>query len=315
MISSRSLSITAIFLTEAGITSSSSSYTSSNSSNNEEDEGEKALIGEVEITHSFREGGVSGTSSSEANMASSQVPLPATTPILAPTAQDGVKLSSSEAPLLDKRKGKQLTKGPSKKSKKNKGETSSAFLPSSSDHAELLKPEFFTTELIKQVTVANFTKDHDTSLALTHTIMLQKDVTNLAEEGSKEIRDLLVMQQVQKQAKLDSEAAEKAKLDLVATIQKRDTSYVAVIESRGIDRASNSYDKKLPELCPSIFQKGWLVCLKELDIPPNYPAWNAAPFEIKPLDPPQVYFSLILPHFNEEEVLEKTVDKVSEKTP
>ena len=38
------------------------------------------------------------------------------------------------------------------------------------------------------------TKDHDTSLALVQAIILPKDVADLTKEGSKEIRDLLVMQ-------------------------------------------------------------------------------------------------------------------------
>ena len=41
------------------------------------------------------------------------------------------------------------------------------------------------------------TKDHDTSLALAWVVMLLKDVADLAKEGSKEFRDLLVMQQLQ----------------------------------------------------------------------------------------------------------------------
>ncbi|XP_057482023.1 uncharacterized protein LOC130768950 [Actinidia eriantha] len=39
-------------------------------------------------------------------------------------------------------------------------------------------------------------KDHDTNLSLAWAVMLPKDIANLAEEGSKEIRDLMVMQQV-----------------------------------------------------------------------------------------------------------------------
>ena len=41
--------------------------------------------------------------------------------------------------------------------------------------------------------MADFAKDHDTSLALAPAIMLPKDVVDLAEEGLEEIRDLLVM--------------------------------------------------------------------------------------------------------------------------
>ncbi|XP_057460222.1 uncharacterized protein LOC130750653 [Actinidia eriantha] len=138
---------------------------------------------------------------------------------------------------------------------------SSALLPSSSAQAKLWKLEFSTSELGKQVTVADSSRDHDTSLALAQAVMLPRDVVDLAEEGSEEIRDLLVMQQVQslqsaiseqmmeqsveikkskkkinsleKQTKLDSKAAEKVKLELAAAIQERDASYAAVIEARG----------------------------------------------------------------------------------
>ncbi|GFS40644.1 hypothetical protein Acr_00g0069670 [Actinidia rufa] len=81
---------------------------------------------------------------------------------------EGAKLSLSEVPLLDKCKGKQLARGPSKKAKKKKKETSSALLPFA-------------------------TKDHDNNLALAQAVSLPKDVANLAEEGSEDIRDLLVM--------------------------------------------------------------------------------------------------------------------------
>ena len=47
------------------------------------------------------------------------------------------------------------------------------------------------------MTIFDSTKDHDTSLALAQAVMLPKDVANLVEEGSKEIWDFMVMQQVQ----------------------------------------------------------------------------------------------------------------------
>ncbi|GFZ21104.1 hypothetical protein Acr_29g0002660 [Actinidia rufa] len=59
----------------------------------------------------------------------SQVPLLALALVLALTAQARVEPSSLESPLIDKRKGKQLARGPFKKSKKKKGEMSSAFPP------------------------------------------------------------------------------------------------------------------------------------------------------------------------------------------
>ena len=74
--------------------------------------------------------------------------------------------------------------------------TSSAFLLSSSKNAKLWKPAFSTVELSKKVMVADSAKDHDTSLALAQAIILPKDVADLAKEGSEEIQDLLVTQQV-----------------------------------------------------------------------------------------------------------------------
>ncbi|GFZ18289.1 hypothetical protein Acr_27g0000280 [Actinidia rufa] len=60
-----------------------------------------------------------------------------------------------------------------------------------------LVPEFSTVELGKQVTVDDSTKIHDISLALALEIILPKGVTDLVEQGSKKIREVLVMQQVQ----------------------------------------------------------------------------------------------------------------------
>ena len=49
----------------------------------------------------------------------------------------GVDSNSLEAPLLDKRKGKELTMGTSKKPKKMASEMSSDFLPSLGANTEL----------------------------------------------------------------------------------------------------------------------------------------------------------------------------------
>ena len=47
------------------------------------------------------------------------------------------------------------------------------------------------------MTIAYSVKDHDTCLALAQVVMLFKDVADHTKEGLKEIRDQLVMQQVQ----------------------------------------------------------------------------------------------------------------------
>ncbi|GFY96882.1 hypothetical protein Acr_11g0011880 [Actinidia rufa] len=101
------------------------------------------------------------------------------------------------------------------------GGTSSAFLTSPNEDAELWKPKFVVIRLDIQVTVANFAKDYDTSLALAWTVMLPKDVTDLEEEISDTIRDLLVMQQVQAQ-RPSYVAATQAQNEDVAARAERD---------------------------------------------------------------------------------------------
>ncbi|GFZ06742.1 hypothetical protein Acr_18g0009120 [Actinidia rufa] len=150
---------------------------------------------------------------------------------MALTVQVEAEPNLSEAPLLDKQKEKQFVGGPSKKSKKKKGETSSAFLPSSNVHAELC-------------------------LVVAQAVILPKDVANLTKEGSEEIHNLLVMQ-----------------------------------------------------------QEGWLPCLRELGIPFDNPTWTVTPPEVKPVDPPQAYSPLMLPSFNEEELLKEMADEVPEMYP
>ncbi|GFY85599.1 proline-rich extensin-like family protein [Actinidia rufa] len=211
------------------------------------------LAGAVKTTHSFREG---------YNIDESSVSLPAPDPVFALSTQVGFELSSSKAPL--KRKRRELTEGPSKKSKKKAKGSSSAYLLSSSGNVELWKPEFSIAKLDKQVMVVDYTKDHDTSLALTQVVRLPKDVVNLVEEGSKEIKNLFVMQQV-----------------------------------------------KASILTPD----GWLACLRELSVPLEHPAWKAIPPTIELMDPPQAYSPLMLPGFDEEEMLEEEVDEILEKNP
>ncbi|GFY97709.1 hypothetical protein Acr_12g0002500 [Actinidia rufa] len=176
---------------------------------------------------------------------------------------------------------------------------------SDNEHSDVLtynllqfKEDFSITKLDKQVTVADFAKDYDTSLALKQVVMLSKDFADLVEEGSEDIRDLLVMQQVQrgttisermkvqsseikkskkkissleKQSKLDSKTAYKASLELVAVIQKRDASLAAITKAWGEVEA---------------IQEVWLACLKELGIPSDHPAWSTAPPEVELVDSP-----------------------------
>ncbi|GFS46152.1 hypothetical protein Acr_00g0100470 [Actinidia rufa] len=66
--------------------------------------------------------------------------------------------------------------------------------------------KFFVAELERQVTTSDTSKDHDTCLALAQAVMLLNDVANLVAEGSVEAGDLMVMQYVQKLAKLQKVA-------------------------------------------------------------------------------------------------------------
>ena len=119
----------------------------------------------------------------------------------------------------------------------------------------------------------------------------------MKEQSSEIKRSKKKISSMEKQAKLDFEVVEKAKLELTTAVRERDTSYATVIEARGeviaiqghleevekvacspvfewvynrgIDRANDNNDKQLAKLCPGIFQEDCLACLKELDALPN----------------------------------------------
>ncbi|GFZ03548.1 hypothetical protein Acr_16g0001720 [Actinidia rufa] len=118
------------------------------------------LSGEVEIVHSFREDNNTDASSGE-------VPLPTPGPLMDLAAQVWVELSSSKAPLFDKCKGTEHAQGPFQKVQEENGVG-----------GELNLPPFFERE--RRALEARVLY-----------IMLPKDVVDLAEEGSEEIRDLL----------------------------------------------------------------------------------------------------------------------------
>ncbi|GFZ19738.1 pyruvate kinase family protein [Actinidia rufa] len=96
------------------------------------------------------------------------------------------------------------------------------------------------------------------------------DVADLAAEDPEEFKDKLIMQ---------------AKVALEQNEQDSAREY----------RAQES------GLRGSLPKEGWLACLKELGIPSDHPAWNAAAPPIEPSNPPAVYSPLILSGFNEEE--------------
>ncbi|GFY90934.1 hypothetical protein Acr_07g0011300 [Actinidia rufa] len=222
------------------------------------------LAGEVEIAHSFREGCDTDVTSSKRNMGRfrtlgqkkfapttnplaiasspiSQGSLPALDSILALSTQAGVKLSLSEAPL--KLKGRELVAGHSKKSKKKFGPC---------------------------------------------VVMMPKDVIDLTKEGSEEIRELLVMQQ---RAFAISEWMKEQSTEIKKSKKKI------------------SYLEKQVRLDSQAAEKA-----REIGIPPKHPAWKAVPPAVEPMDPRQVYSLLMLPDFNEKEMLEENVVEILEKS-
>ncbi|GFS32757.1 hypothetical protein Acr_00g0024440 [Actinidia rufa] len=151
------------------------------------------LVGEVEIAHSFTMDPPFITVPPI-----SQMPLPARAPtpalVLALATQVEAELSSSEIPLLDKCKGKEVAGGTSKTSKKKANGTSLAFLLPA--------------------------------------VMLPKDVADLAEEGSKVICDLLSLQKstaILERMKAQSTEIKKSKKD-ISSLEKQAKQDLKVVE-------------------------------------------------------------------------------------
>ena len=67
--------------------------------------------------------------------------------------------------------------GTPKRIKRKARETSSGAI------VELWKPDFSVCELDRQVMVANFAQDHDTSMALARAVLLSNDVAALTKEA------------------------------------------------------------------------------------------------------------------------------------
>ena len=63
------------------------------------------------------------------------------------------------------------------------------------------------------------------------------------------------------------------------------------------------------ELCPGIFQEGWIACLKELGTHSHHPAWTTIAPTVKLPDPPAVYSSNLLLGFNEEEYANQSAEE------
>ncbi|GFZ14403.1 hypothetical protein Acr_24g0005930 [Actinidia rufa] len=70
---------------------------------------------------------------------------------------------------------------------------------------------------------------------------------------------------------------------------------------RAFERAGDVYERQLAELCPGVFQEGWLACLKELKTLLDHPAWASPAPPIQLPASPERYSPIILLDFNEEE--------------
>ncbi|GFY84664.1 hypothetical protein Acr_03g0014380 [Actinidia rufa] len=193
-------------------------------------------------------------------------------------ASSRVEPSSSEAPLKCKRK--ELTAGPSKKSKKKARGYKLGLPPFFEWECQVLKTEF---------SIVKLPKDYDTNLALVSTVMLPKDVTDLIEEGLKEIRDLLMMQQSLKKA---------------SAISKRDASNAVVSKAQGEVATLKEQLDKSPGITGGTQEDHQWPYLQ-----------TGVQSGVKPTEPPQAYSSLVLLGFNEEEMLEEEANEILDKNP
>ncbi|GFS42087.1 hypothetical protein Acr_00g0078040 [Actinidia rufa] len=159
-------------------------------------------------------------------------------------------------------------------------------------------------------------------------VMIPKDIADLAEEGLKEISDLLVMQQskkkvnnlesVLKQSKLALAATEQLKLELAVVKEARDASYATATQTQnksvtvGAQRDKALQDltelQAVAELCPEIYLEGWLAYLTDLGIPVDNPTWTKTTPEVELLDFPKPLSPLILPSFNEDEYMNQPTE-------
>ncbi|GFZ01025.1 hypothetical protein Acr_14g0006600 [Actinidia rufa] len=187
--------------------------------------------------------------------------IPTISPTLPCSPWERLGLSSSEAQLLDKCKGKEHVEGrPSKKSKKNEGEMSSALLPSLDANTELWKPKFSIAELGKQVTVANTAKDHDISLALARASLQRIAViSDLMKEESIELK--------RTKKKNEASAAGVQRDKALKDLTELQVTVYEWVFNRGISGVGDNHDKQVAKLCPGIFMEGWLACLTKLGIP------------------------------------------------
>ena len=82
--------------------------------------------------------------------------------------------------------------------------------------------------------------------------------------------------------------------------------------NHGYNRVSVSYERQVVNLCPIIFQEGWLTCLNELCTATKHQAWTIPAPEAKLLDLPEAYSPLILLGFNEEQYINQSTEEEKE---
>ncbi|GFY87360.1 hypothetical protein Acr_05g0009990 [Actinidia rufa] len=158
------------------------------------------------------------------------------------------------------------------------------------------------------------------SLTLAWAVMLPKDIADLTEEGSKEIRNLMAQDASYATATLvqNETTAVRAQRDKVLQdlTELQVMAYGPVYErvfNRGINQVGDNYYEQVAELCPGIYIEGWLACLAELDIPGDNQAWAKTTPTAELPEPPEPYFPLIMPNFNEEEFLNQHAEEGGEK--
>ncbi|GFS38128.1 hypothetical protein Acr_00g0055880 [Actinidia rufa] len=223
------------------------------------------FVGEVEISP-FREISYSGGSSGKADMMRFSSLRKRTTPsadlpfvIAPPTSQVSEERNLWRIPPRGPRGGQ--------------GKTSSRA------SRELWKLEFSACELGRQLMVAHFSKDYDTSMALARVVLLLIDVASLNEESPNAFQDLLVMQATVLANRMQEQSIELKKAK-----------------------------KKVTEFHFEAYLDGWTTCLDKLGIPEDSPAWAKAAPTLGYLESPAPYSPLILPSFDELEYRKATMD-------
>ncbi|GFY89145.1 hypothetical protein Acr_06g0010850 [Actinidia rufa] len=227
------------------------------------------------------------------------------------------------------------------RSKKKPGTHLLKGLRSFAGSIELWRPKFSIVELGKHVIVANFAKDHDTSFAHAYVVMLPKNIADLAEEASEEIRALLMMQQVQysnelkkskkkvsnfkskvKKTKLELAASEQLKLDLVVVEEAQDSSYVAITQAQNEaaftkvqrDNALHDFAELQKVACDMTYEQVFNWGISRAGISTDHSAWAKAAPKIELSDSPEPYSPLVLPGFNKEEYMDQPTERVVRRT-